>query len=1123
MENLNNTQTSNVFDDCVKLKEISVYNWGSFNGIHTIHINPEGTLITGENGAGKSTMVDALMTLLRPIGKVTYNVAAAQEQKKDRSLVSYMRGSFGTKLNEEGTQVSRNLRDNSTASIIKATFQYQNSKRQVSLLGVFYILGTSNAYSDVKKIYAVSSDNLVIEEILKAFRNLETRELKAYLNKQNNCHVCDDNFNQYSEYYKHLLHIDNPNAPALLSRALGLKRIDDLTLLIRTLVLEPSDLKEDAKKTIEQFDALKEVHRRLEDAKKQETALEKLPEHKDNYTKAVDNSALYEQTQKFTDIFADKYELTHVKQDLVGKERKLSASQVKLESLNLKIEETNNQKDKCTTDIAKNGGDRLLTLDKDIKDQEYKFAQTSKNLNQYNLVASRLGLKKSPSAEEFASNLQLLSTKKMEFARLCDETDAQRLDLNTQAHLLDNKIKDMQSELIELKKHGNSNISVKFQQLRDTLSEELNIKSSSLIYVAELIEVKKSEQIWQGAIERALGGKRQTLLVSQKDYGVINKWVNSHFLGLHLRVQVVQDLKKDHVDFGNSGFLSKLNFKSHSYTPFLKEYLEHDDLRCVDTVDELNRIEFSMTKEGLIHKRDGFFEKKDLSKIDDRRQWCLGFSNKDKIELLEHDLSALVSDKSSMQSKLTELNKIYKDCNDKIRVCDNLLNQTDYSLIDARSVEDLLNSLKAQYEALKNDNTLNSLIKLLEELKLKLVTLADDKSSLEKQIGAFESEINNLQERIAKLEMSSNTEVPAAPTNLLFETMKSIKADVNNVFTAKNRNLINSYLTQKKETFDKNAQYIARVATAIINQFYTNWESICVDFGHDFESLDSYIEYLNKLRAEGLPKLEEEFKKRLNDEATKSIACMAQKIEQEVSSIKYKIDRVNVVLKKTEFSDNAYLSIECKKLTNVSLQKFEKDTRKVLNLMTQDTQEMADVRYAAIEAVIDTLSIALESNAQEMKTILDPRLRMQFIANVIDKSTGDIKDTLNSSSGKSGGEKESFAGTVLAASLAYVLTPEGADIPIYSTVFLDEAFSNTSDKVSKRVLKVFKELNLHVNLITPFKNIELARDYAKSLVIMDRDSEKHNSSMCELSWEEYDAQLLAKQQNEALELGISVE
>ena len=64
-------------------------------------------------------------------------------------------------------------------------------------------------------------------------------------------------------------------------------------------------MKEDAKKTIEQFDALKEVHRRLEDAKKQETALEKLPEHKDNYTKAVDNSALYEQTQKFTDIFAD--------------------------------------------------------------------------------------------------------------------------------------------------------------------------------------------------------------------------------------------------------------------------------------------------------------------------------------------------------------------------------------------------------------------------------------------------------------------------------------------------------------------------------------------------------------------------------------------------------------------------------------------------------------------------------------------------------------------------------------------------------------------------------------------------------------------------------------------------
>ena len=42
---------------------------------------------------------------------------------------------------------------------------------------------------------------------------------------------------------------------------------------------------------------------------------------------------------------------------------------------------------------------------------------------------------------------------------------------------------------------------------------------------------------------------------------------------------------------------------------------------------------------------------------------------------------------------------------------------------------------------------------------------------------------------------------------------------------------------------------------------------------------------------------------------------------------------------------------------------------------------------------------------------------------------------LESSSGKSGGEKKPLAGTIVAASLAYVLTPDGYDYPIYKIVF----------------------------------------------------------------------------------------
>ena len=58
----------------IRLSEISVFNWGSFHNLHTARIDPEGTLITGDNGAGKSTFIDGLMALLQPASKASFNV-----------------------------------------------------------------------------------------------------------------------------------------------------------------------------------------------------------------------------------------------------------------------------------------------------------------------------------------------------------------------------------------------------------------------------------------------------------------------------------------------------------------------------------------------------------------------------------------------------------------------------------------------------------------------------------------------------------------------------------------------------------------------------------------------------------------------------------------------------------------------------------------------------------------------------------------------------------------------------------------------------------------------------------------------------------------------------------------
>ena len=75
----------------IRLSELSVYNWGSFHGLHSARIDPEGTLVTGDNGSGKSTFIDALMALLLPAGKATFNVAAAQDSLRNHLENMYLR------------------------------------------------------------------------------------------------------------------------------------------------------------------------------------------------------------------------------------------------------------------------------------------------------------------------------------------------------------------------------------------------------------------------------------------------------------------------------------------------------------------------------------------------------------------------------------------------------------------------------------------------------------------------------------------------------------------------------------------------------------------------------------------------------------------------------------------------------------------------------------------------------------------------------------------------------------------------------------------------------------------------------------------------------------------------
>jgi uncharacterized protein YPO0396 len=75
-----------------RLARVEVFNWGTFHEkVWSLTPGGQNSLLTGDIGAGKSTLVDAITTLLVPAHRIAYNKAAGAESK-ERSLRSYGAG-----------------------------------------------------------------------------------------------------------------------------------------------------------------------------------------------------------------------------------------------------------------------------------------------------------------------------------------------------------------------------------------------------------------------------------------------------------------------------------------------------------------------------------------------------------------------------------------------------------------------------------------------------------------------------------------------------------------------------------------------------------------------------------------------------------------------------------------------------------------------------------------------------------------------------------------------------------------------------------------------------------------------------------------------------------------------
>ena len=255
-----------------RLRRIELYNWGTFhNKVWRLLPQGDNALLTGDIGSGKSTLVDAITTLLVPAQRITYNKAAGAEAR-ERTLKSYVLGYYKSERGDSGLSARAvALRDHNSYSVLLGHFYNEGFDQHVTLAQVFWVKETQGQPA---RFYVVSDRSLSIAEHFADF-GTDINRLKKRLRQAGNIEVFDS-FPPYGAAFRRRFGIDTEQALELFNQTVSMKSVGNLTEFVREHMLEafPVTVRFDA--LVSHFDDLNHAHEAVLKAKGQIMALEPL-------------------------------------------------------------------------------------------------------------------------------------------------------------------------------------------------------------------------------------------------------------------------------------------------------------------------------------------------------------------------------------------------------------------------------------------------------------------------------------------------------------------------------------------------------------------------------------------------------------------------------------------------------------------------------------------------------------------------------------------------------------------------------------------------------------------------------------------------------------------------------
>ncbi|MDQ2822354.1 MAG: ATP-dependent exonuclease SbcCD, C subunit-like protein [Pseudomonadota bacterium] len=1071
-----------------RLQRFDVFNWGTFHQrVWRMEPGGDSVLLTGDIGSGKSTLVDALTTLLVPAQKVSYNKAAGAEAR-ERTLRTYVLGHYKSERGDTGMAARAvPLRDQNSYSVLLGVFYNEGYDQTVTLAQVFWL---KDPRGQPERFYVVADSALGIAENFANF-GADITQLRKRLRALSGVTLFD-NFPAYGAEFRRRFGIATEQAMDLFHQTVSMKSVGNLTDFVREHMLEAFPVEGRIDALIAHFDDLHRAHQAVLKAKAQIERLLPLVADCERHADLVrDTGHLRGCREALKPWFAErKGEL--LERRLVLWQAELTRLENRLERVREQQKQQRLQRDDLARAMYDNGGHRVGTIKAEMARLDEQRQEKSTRARQYGDVANALGVAGGLDSDSFHANQRAIEIGQAGSLAARDDGSNRLTEAGVSLRELGRLHGDVTGELESLRQRR-SNIPRHMLSLRETLCTALGLSAEALPFIGELVQVREDDKEWEGAAERLLHGFALSLLVPEPHYAAVAAWVDATHLGARLvYFRVRANVQAEARSLHPRSLAYKLQVREESpFYPWLDSELgRRFDYACCDSMEQFRREKLAVTRNGQIKAGGERHEKDDRNALEDRSRYVLGWSNAAKIAALakqERDLAVRVL---AVSRQIAALKSEVKEHEKLLGLWQQLAFYTNFAELDwqplvvaieqlQRELDDLaassdvLRTLQAQFDALG--------VALQESDDVLYQSARDHATQAQKLLDT------QLARDACTIVLDATPEDARA---LYFPALAELQGDATLSIEScdKREKELREEIQSRLDAHARKTERLRDAIIAAMRDYVRDWPLETQEADASIDAAGEFRRMLDALQADDLPRFAERFKELLNENTIREIAGFQSQLKRERETIRERIATINGSLQAIDYNPNRYIALEAEPNVDADLRDFQQDLRTCTEgaLTGSSDEAYSEAKFLQVKRIIERFrgrEGSTEMDKRWTRKVTDVRNWFVFSASERWREDDREHEHYTDAGGKSGGQKEKLAYTVLAASLAYQFGLEWGVVRSRSFRFvvIDEAFGRGSDESARYGLELFKRMNLQLLIVTPLQKIHIIEPYVAGL------------------------------------------